>query len=88
MNIQCIYINVQEVSLYKEEEIIGAIDSIKNEIEESNGEQLLMTGQDVATEEQQTPIIPHRIRNLNSLQPTKGKKGKLRTHVKDGHFSY
>ena len=37
------------MSLYKEEEIIGAIDSIKNEIEESNGEQLLMTGQDVAT---------------------------------------
>ena len=47
------------MSLYKEEEIIGAIDLIKNVMEESNGEQLLMTGQDKATEEQQTPIIQH-----------------------------
>ena len=47
------------MSLYKEEEIIGAIYSIKNEMEESNGEQLWMTGQDVTTEKQQAPIIQH-----------------------------
>ena len=52
------------MSLYNEEEIIGAIDSKKHEMEESDGEQLLMIGQNlqnVATEEQQTPIVQQNI---------------------------